>query len=442
MAFITDNQTLADLNLIGKPGEASIYTLFNHTATRGGASLLEEMFRFPLSDSEAINQRSAAIQYFSQLKAFPFDSQLFDIVEQYLENTDERTKLSESEEGFVKKLSNLVVDDPNYAFVYQGVTALKELLNGFRTFVAQHPAVASSFNAELGSSNRLLAEEAFVALLNENTNGKISFSKVAEYDRIVRFRERNAIKKILRHLYLIDVYISVGGIATQREFAFPVALPKGTHRTTLNGVYHPQVSKAVTNNLDFTPDKNIVFLTGANMAGKSTFMKSLGIAVYLAHMGFPVAATAMEFSVLDGMYTTINLPDDLGMGASHFYAEVLRLKKVAKELSLAKNLFVMFDELFRGTNVKDAQEATIAIVDAFASKPHSMFVVSTHIIEAGEVLKTYCKPIRFTYLPTRMKQDSPEYTYKLENGITADRHGMLIINQAGIIDILKSRKSQ
>jgi Mismatch repair ATPase (MutS family) len=63
------------------------------------------------------------------------------------------------------------------------------------------------------------------------------------------------------------------------------------------------------------------------MAGKSTFMKSVSIAMYLAHAGFPVAAQQMQFAVLDGAYTTINLPDNLGMGASHFYAEVLRLKK-------------------------------------------------------------------------------------------------------------------
>src|SRR4029077_21052459 len=111
-----------------------------------------------------------------------------------------------------------------------------------------------------------------------------------------------------------------------------------------------------------TPDSNVLFLTGANMAGKATVMKSLGIVLFLARMGFPVAASSMEFSVLDGIYTTINLPDNLGMGASHFYAEVLRVKKVAQELSTGKKLCVLFNELFRATNVKDAIEATIAIV--------------------------------------------------------------------------------
>ncbi len=76
---------------------------------------------------------------------------------------------------------------------------------------------------------------------------------------------------------------------------------------------------------------------------------------------------------MDGIYTTINLPDNLGIGASHFYAEVLRVKKIATELGAGKSLFVLFDELFRGTNVKDAHEGTVAITHAFASKENQSF---------------------------------------------------------------------
>jgi DNA mismatch repair ATPase MutS len=124
------------------------------------------------------------------------------------------------------------------------------------------------------------------------------------------------------------------------------------------------------------------------------------------------------------------------MGASHFYAEVLRVKKMAHELSQGQNLFIVFDELFRGTNVKDAYEATIAITEAFAGKRNSLFVISTHIIEAGEVLKQRRDNVRFIYLPTRMDGNKPVYTYTLQEGITDDRHGMIIINNEGILDIL------
>jgi DNA mismatch repair ATPase MutS len=172
------------------------------------------------------------------------------------------------------------------------------------------------------------------------------------------------------------------------------------------------------------------------MAGKSTFLRSVSTAVYVAHIGFPVAAEEMEFSVLDGIYTTINLPDNLGIGASHFYAEVLRVKKVAAELQANKSLFIIFDEMFRGTNVKDAHEATVEITIAFAAKKKSMFIISSHIVEAGERLQQM-PSIGFQFLPTRMNGTIPEYTYTLENGITADRHGMIIIRNEGILETLQ-----
>ncbi len=181
--------------------------------------------------------------------------------------------------------------------------------------------------------------------------------------------------------------------------------------------------------------------TGANMAGKSTFLRSVSIAMYVAHMGFPVAAKSMEFSVMDGIYTTINLPDNLGIGASHFYAEVLRVKQVATELSRSKSLFIVFDELFRGTNVKDAHEASVAVALSFARKRNSLFIISSHIIEAGEQLKAL-NNIGFLYLPTRMNGHMPEYTYKLEEGITDDRHGMIIIRNEGILETLKNGRKR
>ncbi|HWK07423.1 MAG TPA: hypothetical protein VNS58_27515 [Puia sp.] len=442
MSFTTDKQTLDDLTIFGKNGRDSVYSLFNRTSTRGGAAILEELFRYPLSDVELINQRSGIIQYFASLGAtFPFRSELFDAAELYLSNTDERTKLLAHEHTLGKKISRLIAEDTEYKTIYKGVAAVLEIMNRLRDLI-ETLSSTGPYRKEKEEISRLLDEPALASFMQEGPRSKLPYPKVAVYDELLRFRRRELIKKVLGHIYYLDVYVSVARTALERQFVFPIALPKERHTVMLEGVYHPQLKHPVPNTLRITPDSNMIFLTGANMAGKSTFMKSLGIALFLAHMGFPVAAARMEFSVRDGIYTTINLPDDLGMGASHFYAEVLRVKKVANELSQSKALFVIFDELFRGTNVKDAYEATIAITSAFAQKRNSMFVISTHIIEAGEVLKEQCATINFVYLPTHMNGNEPVYTYTLEAGITADRHGMIIINNEGIIDILKKGKQK
>jgi DNA mismatch repair protein MutS len=435
MRFTTDQQTLEDLNIFGKEG--AIYDLFNRTYTRGGAAILEEWFRHPLSDEQVINRRSGIIQYFSAGRTtFPFRPELFDAVESYLEDHDERTRLTAGDRTLKDKLSGIVAADSGYKTIYRGVTSLIEIIQSLRRFLDPIDA-DTPYAAEKEMMAAELKATALQPLLQETPKGKLPFGTVAAYDGILRFRHRDQVRRMLQRIYQLDIYISVAALARDRGFAFAEALPKERHFISLEGLYHPQVKNAVPNTLDITPDSNLIFLTGANMAGKSTFMKSLGITLFLAHMGLPVPATRMVFSVRDAIYTTINLPDNLGMGASHFYAEVLRVKKIARELGMGKSLFVIFDELFRGTNVKDAYEATVALTTAFAERRDSMFIISTHIIEAGDVLKERCDNINFVFLPTLMEGSMPVYTYTLEKGITADRHGMIIINNEGILDILK-----
>lgn len=445
MSLVIDKQTLDDLNIFGKRDNDSVYAIFNRTHTRGGAEILEQMFRYPLCDVDAINNRSSIIRYFKNSKtAFPFRGELFDAAEQYFSNTDERSRLSHSENTLGRQFNNLIGANTEYQQIAKGIVSVIEILLTLRSFIDNISASASAtpYAADIRELNHLLGIPGMSAPLNEKLPVKLDYAKAVEYDKLLRYVHRDHLKKILQYIYYLDVYISAATVAEQRGFIFPEAVESGKHVMKIEGVYHPKLTSAVSNNLHMGPGSNIVFLTGANMAGKSTFMKSLGIALFLAHTGFPVAAKRMVFSVCDSVLTTINLPDDLNMGYSHFYTEVLRVKKMAMQLDRSKNLFIIFDELFRGTNVKDAYEATVAITSAFAGRPNCMFVISTHIIEAGETLMSMCDNINFVYLPTRMEGEKPVYTYKLEQGITEDRHGMIIINNEGILDILRNGKKQ
>ena len=440
MAFTTDQQTLTDLNIFGRNGTQSVYEIFNKTSTRGAAEIMKRFFENPLSDAAAINKRTETIQDFITVPKFPFDTELFDIAELYLSNADQRTKLAPHENSIGKKITNLIAEDAGYKTIYNGVVALLAILQALRVFIHSNSTNSASGKAFLNEMILLSNDAAFTDLPRDVLKSKLSYQEVSRYDVILRFHHRELIKQLLTAVYHLDVYITVAKTAAERAYTFPKALPDHLHCAYLENMYHPQVNHAIPNTITLTPDSNIVFLTGANMAGKSTFMKSFGISLYLAHMGFPVPAKKMEFSVMNGIYTTINLSDNLQSGASHFYAEVLRLKKVAKELNGGKNLVVIFDELFRGTNVKDAYEATLAITSAFAKNRNAFFLISTHIIEVGDVLKKQHSNISFQYLPTTMDGNKPVYTYRLASGITDDRHGMIIINNEGIVDLLKRGK--
>lgn len=172
------------------------------------------------------------------------------------------------------------------------------------------------------------------------------------------------------------------------------------------------------------------------MAGKSSLLKSLGLTIYLSHLGFPVPAEEMKLSVLNGLVTTINLPDNINEGLSHYYTEVKRVKEVAEILLRSQNVFVIFDELFRGTNVKDAYDASSLIISELQAIQNSAFVISTHIIELATSLNNF-KNISFRYLDTYFENKKPVFTYSLKEGISNETLGMYIVKNEGIVEDLK-----
>ena len=443
MSFIADKQTLEDLNVPGKHKPLSIFSLFNKVITAGGERLLQTMFQTPMTEPNDINKRSEIFQYFqSKQTTFPFSNEQFAQVENYLNGNSNNYYLATLVSLAKKKLLTTVIRDEEYPNLQSGLQQTVALLKSCKIFISQLEEEQKSkkeqhpFSNELQTAKNILDDPKLAWLSAEQTTPQ-SLQKIAKYDHLLRNTMQAPLQTVMETFYQIDLYIAVANLAKERGFSYAKALPKENYVLTASALRHPNIDKAVANPVSFHQDSNMIFLTGANMAGKSTFMKSFGINVYLAHMGFPVAAKEMKFSVREGIYSSINVPDNLDMGYSHFYAEVLRVKKVAEEVSKEKNLVIIFDELFKGTNVKDAYDATLAVTAAFSEYWNCLFIISTHIIEAGEVLQKEQDNIQLLYLPTIMNGTIPAYTYQLQPGISSDRHGMMIIENEGILELLK-----
>ncbi len=440
MSFFADKQTLDDLNIPGRQRNNSIARLFDTVVTSGGRKLLDSMFQRPLSNAAEINNQSSIFNYFArQSITFPFTADEFGIMEDYL-SSGQRSSLAASIVNVVsKKVLQIAVQDKEYVQLNTTVCQIIGLLNKFYVFVNQFPNEQSAYKEQLDSIKNIFADAGLKWLQNETDVKRLSLVKLIRYDYLLRADFKERLQELIEMISLLDVYIAVSAVGKRKGFCYAYALPDSRNTITVAGIYHPMVESAIGNTLVMHQDCNVLFLTGANMAGKSTLMKSFGIAIYLAHMGFPVAANHMEFSVKDGLYSSINVPDNLSMGYSHFYAEVLRVKTVAQEVAADKNLIVIFDELFKGTNVKDAYDATLAITGAFSENRNCLFVISTHIIEVGETLRKQYRNFRFAYLPTKMDGSIPRYTYQLKDGITSDRHGMMIIENEGVLDLIRSK---
>jgi DNA mismatch repair protein MutS len=180
---------------------------------------------------------------------------------------------------------------------------------------------------------------------------------------------------------------------------------------------------------------NFIFLTGANMAGKSTFIKAICTAVFLAHIGMGVPAESLKLTLFDGLLSNINVIDNIVKGESYFYNEVQRIKDTITKINNGKKWLVLIDELFKGTNIQDAMKCSAAVIKGLIKIHNSLFILSTHLYEIAEELEQYPN-IDFRYFETTVTEDHLEFTYQLRPGTSDDRLGYLILKREGVVDLL------
>lgn len=439
MSFIIDKQTVQDLNLLGKYDSKSIYHVYDRARTRGGRQLMEYMFHHPLTDSDAINARSALFRAFMEHPCdFPFEDGLIDAVEYYMSMPAHGSRALHLLKFAKMKGMLYIAGDRMIETMGADILKTISLFDQLATFTAQQAKAVDTYRIVDEEVRQLLSTPALSDIMRHKGTKALSFARIMHCHRVLRITCHAEVSRLMEIIYHLDLQISVAKVANERGFNIATAHPVREGHNIFRAVtlFHPGVQGAKGNSLTVDEEHNMIFLTGANMAGKSTFMKSVGIGIYLAHMGFPVPAEEMEFTVRDGLFTSINVSDNMDLGHSHYYAEVMRVKHVAQHVADGHNLFVILDELFKGTNVKDALDATSAVLKAFSLHHNCFFIVSTHILEAADALKD-CPNLRYHYFPTEIVGGVPRYTYRLTEGITADRHGMMIIRNERIVESIR-----
>lgn len=437
--FEIDKQTLDDLAIFPNMAwDRSVLRLFDHAVTIGGTDKLIELFNHPLTDREEIEQRLDAIKFLGNTTIdFNFNKGTFDFIEFYLNQRPRPVSVSKIK-AIEKKVMYFFTGDNDFYIINRGIENtlhLLKVLDHFSNTVNFEalPKLLQNFSLTICETIEH-ADFVFIRLLFEKK--KLSAIDIAQADYLFRYSGYGRLKVLLDIVYLLDVFTAVSTVGKTLGFSYPVINKTGKQILKLEGLFHPFLDNPVHNDVEFNYDKNICFITGANMAGKSTFLKSIGISVFLSQIGFPVPAANMETSVFKGLITTINLSDNLQHGNSHFFTEVSRVKHVAKKMNESQNMLVIFDELFRGTNVKDAFDASLSIISAFSKLRKSFFIISTHIIEVANELIAI-ENINFKFMETNFDNGLPKYSYKLQDGITEERLGMWIVKNEGIVEIIE-----
>src|SRR5665213_3275804 len=440
MIFDIDKQTISDLELFtdNKNGN-SIYSIFNRTVTIGGQDTLYEMLDNPVSDLDFLQTRKEEINFFF-LNDYhvKLNKRQLDYIEFYLKNRRFPLRDNIIDAKF-DALSNKITPNSDYYTISEGIFHIVQLLIDLKMFMEEVKTyiIPVSLEQELEKIKKITSSKKLNDLFNKPPKRvrDLSSSQINKLDRLFRVAEKNTFRDLLAAVYKIDVLQTLSQIMKIEGFSLPEYCSESQTEFDVVDGFHPFLASPVKNSFSFNQESNLCFVTGANMSGKSTFLKTMGLMIYLSHVGFPVPAKSLKTSILNGLFTTINLTDNMNLGYSHFYSEVIRVKDIVLKIKPDSRFLIIFDELFRGTNVKDAYDASLMIISALTKIRNNFFFISTHILEIAETIENK-DTIMFRCFGSELINQHPIFDFKLKEGISEERIGLLIIKNESIPQIL------
>lgn len=195
---------------------------------------------------------------------------------------------------------------------------------------------------------------------------------------------------------------------------------------------HPMLHRDVCVRNDVKVDKRPFFLvvTGANMAGKSTYLRTVGINHTLACIGAPVCATSLVFYP-SHLVTNLRTSDSLNDNESYFFAELKRLKMIIDRLQSGEELFIILDEILKGTNSEDKQKGSIALMKQLVSLDGNG-IIATHDLLLGELEKQYPEAVKNYRFEADIKDDHLSFSYKIREGIAQNMNACFLMKKMGI----------
>lgn len=215
------------------------------------------------------------------------------------------------------------------------------------------------------------------------------------------------------------------------EWIFPTI--SDTHFTLIaQDIGHPLIDakKRVDNSFATEGTGKMSIITGSNMAGKSTFLRSIAVNLVLAQMGAPVCAAAFTFSPVK-LYTSMRIADNLAENTSTFYAELKKLKSIIDQVKQHEKVFILLDEMLRGTNSLDRHTGSEALIRQLI-REQAAAVIATHDVELASLENEYSKAISNYHFDVQVEGEELYFDYKLKRGICQSMNASLLMKKIGI----------
>lgn len=436
-----DRQTLTELEIFrdDKVG-MNVFDLLDSTVTSGGRDFLKVQFQNPYNSSEDIvNMQNALKAIVAKPEKFeiPFTKALMDSIEVYY--------FSESEVlvsgNYIARLLEGII----YRFKYKDYkeTALKGSKNVL-FFVQETKKYFDRLDPKMlpkvlldfyNSAYNILNEKDIKDACEIKNINTLDFVDLITIDQWFRSTHKLKILTLLEIAHSFDAYTSMANAISKYNLTFPEIVESENSVLEIEGLFHIFIKNPVSNTINYDPGKQFLFLTGPNMAGKTTFLKSCGIAVYMAQLGMGVPAKSMKISPFNALFSSLNTTDNLSIGYSYFYSEVMRVRKAAETLQKERKAFMIFDELFKGTNIKDAFDGSMLVINGLLKWQSSMFILASHLTELSKEIDGQPN-VFFRYFDSSVDNGKPVFSYKIREGKSNERLGLVILQNEKIEELL------
>ncbi len=195
---------------------------------------------------------------------------------------------------------------------------------------------------------------------------------------------------------------------------------------------HPLIheDQRVNNSFEYSDSTSFFIVTGANMAGKSTFLRTLGVNLILAMTGAPICENRFYISPID-VFTIMRTRDSLQKNESYFFAELSRLKELIDKLKAGEKLFIILDEVLKGTNSEDKRHGSVALLKQLVGMK-TTGVIATHDVSLGQLEKHFPNIIVNKRFEVEIENNELVFDYKIKDGISQNLNATFLMKKMGI----------
>lgn len=261
------------------------------------------------------------------------------------------------------------------------------------------------------------------------------FFQLQEIVRIERWKVRYGqhISEWLETVGELDALCSLGTFAYNHpQYTYPELTEKPFYFLATQ-MGHPlmPVSQCVKNDATIPSRPFFLIITGANMAGKSTYLRTIGVNYLLACVGAPVCCERLKLHP-NQLITSLRTSDSLSDNESYFFAELKRLKRIIDLLNQGQQLFIILDEILKGTNSMDKQKGSFDLIRQFMQMKANG-IIATHDLLLGSLIKQFPEEIRNYCFEADIKDNELTFSYKLREGVAQNMNACFLMKKMDII---------